>query len=386
MAVRQFMRQSRNAAIGVPVLCYFLLVFSSGARAQQPITLGDILNCDLEVSVQPGQQSSDWSLIKRIDSSLLSELSGTNFIQIHFSEIQGSNAQDYTVTIFNSGHQILQSFGKDSFALRNSFWSKPIPGDVVQIEVTAAAPPIGLKFKVKEVAFAHREIVKYSIVHNPSDLEEIRAYAGVPPIQKASSPVGRLTFFANGHLEACSGFLVDDSRFLTNHHCIDSADVCVAGARVDFGYEETPNGHLSAGTAYDCIQLVDKAPDLDASLIKLAGKPGLKWGHLELSSRAVAQDEQAYLIQHPGGDPKQIARKECYISTLSAEWEAPDIDIGHMCDTAKGSSGSPLIGKDFKVVGLHHRGFDDDGRWKAENRAVKIGRIMERMRLSEQKE
>jgi V8-like Glu-specific endopeptidase len=370
-----------RTAFPVCIAGIFCVVVSSFVCAQQPISLGDVLETNITASLDPPGAGDDLKFSKTINSSVLPSLAGTSFVQVHFSAIDCRDVDTLAVKIFNGAHQEIQSFNKESFNSRESFWSKRLAGEVVAIEVAASSAHSTLKFKIDKVAFSHREVVKYSIVHTPSELEAIRAYAGISAIEHISNPVGRLTFFANGHLEACSGFLIDDNRFLTNYHCIDSDDVCVAGARVDFGYQEEPNGRINDGESYDCIELVDKASELDAALIRLSGNPGKKWGHLNLSDRSIAQDEQAYLIQHPGGDPKQIARKECYISTLSAEWETRDVDIGHMCDTAKGSSGSPLIGKDFNVVGLHHRGFDDDGRWKAENRAVKIDKVIQKMHL-----
>jgi len=81
--------------------------------------------------------------------------------------------------------------------------------------------------------------------------------------------------------------------------------------------------------------------------------------------------------------PKQIAFRGCSIETAVApSWPKPvENNVGHVCDTEGGSSGSPLLGSDYKVVGLHHLGFIGNDKWGRENRGVRIGLIMDLLKI-----
>jgi V8-like Glu-specific endopeptidase len=365
------------------VIYLSFLALCAPALAQRPLIEGDMTKVDVRLSIGGGEPLSSGSVFRRelIDGSRFDTIRGSSFLRVRFSDIIDRSRTDYSVDLLGHTGRQVYSYTKDKFALHSNIWSPVIEGDYIQVVVRGDTPPVGLSFAISDVAFAHREIVKYSIVHVPSELEKIENYADVPAIFAASRPVAKLVFFDSGHLLACSGFLIDDDRLLTNQHCIDSDDTCKGGASATFGYEEDKSGKINSGKQYACAELIDSDSNLDFALVRLEDEPGIKWGHLPLTRRLPTQDEQAFLIQHPGGDPKQIARKDCYVSTLAADWHKPATDLGHKCDTARGSSGSPLIGKDYQVVGLHHLGFDDDGRWKAENRAVHIGQIMDRLNL-----
>ena len=58
----------------------------------------------------------------------------------------------------------------------------------------------------------------------------------------------------------------------------------------------------------------------------------------------------AFIIQHPGGGPKQLA---LYNNMLV---HADDRRIQYRTDTLEGSSGSPVFDVDWRVIGLHHAG------------------------------
>ena len=78
------------------------------------------------------------------------------------------------------------------------------------------------------------------------------------------------------------------------------------------------------------------------------------------------------IIQHPAGETKQVSIVDCKVDDESVSGTTKDeTDFEHRCDTLGGSSGSPLFdAKTFKVVGLHHLGFNPLN--KPVNRAVQM--------------
>jgi V8-like Glu-specific endopeptidase len=349
-------------------------VMASTAWAEEPLAEGTTEKVDLPFPI-PSKDAN--SLVFSWKAAF--EKPTSTFLRVHFADIKDDSTGDFEVVVLDRNRRNIRTYSKADFK-RGAFWSPVIKGDTINLEVRSASAPVGLMFRIDELAFQEKHAAKFSLVHNPPELEEIIKYRNEPQIFVPSHAVAKLVFSSNGKTYTCSGFLVSEDNFLTNQHCIDRKETCVDNAVAIFGYELTDAG-LAEGEQFECVELLGSDAALDFALIKLGSMPGKKYGWLELSNRTVEQDEQTYLIQHPGGEPKQIARKQCSVSTLSAEGINPGTDLGHQCDTVGGASGSPLLGKDFKVVGLHHLGFSSVGRWKSENRAVQIGKLMERLTL-----
>jgi V8-like Glu-specific endopeptidase len=350
-----------------------LLLVNASASAQTPLAIGSDEMTDLVFTVAAGSQAPfHWSHSFSKPTA--------SFMRVHFSSFKAPANQSFTLSIKDRNGRIYPHVYTNGDQLPETFWSYVVEGDYVEVEVVSNAPPTGLGFKIDQIAYQQKHAAKYSLVHNPPELEEVIDYKDEPQIYKPSHAVAKLVFSQNGKTYTCSGFLISDNEFLTNQHCIDRQETCVANAIAIFGYELTPAG-MKEGEQFECIELVKSNASLDFALIKLTSHPGQKYGFLTLTRRPAEQGEQTYLIQHPNGEPKQIARKGCHISTLHAESIQTDTDVGHECDTIGGSSGSPLLGKDLKVIGLHHLGFASVGRWKTENRAIQIGKVMDALDL-----
>jgi V8-like Glu-specific endopeptidase len=82
------------------------------------------------------------------------------------------------------------------------------------------------------------------------------------------------------------------------------------------------------------------------------------------------------VIQHPGGEPKQVSFIACEAIQDPVDGRGPETDFTHTCDTAGGSSGAPVFDLQGRLVGLHHYGFAEGQieAWR-ENRAVRFNRL-----------
>ena len=60
--------------------------------------------------------------------------------------------------------------------------------------------------------------------------------------------------------------------------------------------------------------------------------------------------EYVNIVQHPNGEPKQLALRENQLVDVLENF------LHYQTDTAPGSSGSPVFSDEWEVVALHHSG------------------------------
>ncbi|HBE62115.1 MAG TPA: hypothetical protein DDX19_04975 [Rhodopirellula baltica] len=179
--------------------------------------------------------------------------------------------------------------------------------------------------------------------------------------------VGRINFGGRGF---ATGFLVGPGVIMTNHHVFGSAAE-TRGVQVEFGFRElNRDGGLSTPTKFrfDASQLFFADRDLDVAIVAIGSRTS---GSIDLDklpvmrllpdSDAVIMGERLNIVQHPAGEPKQVALRDNTVIAI------PDETFLHYrADTKRGSSGSPVFNDEWQLVGLHHSGVpdkDDDGNW-----------------------
>jgi hypothetical protein len=106
-----------------------------------------------------------------------------------------------------------------------------------------------------------------------------------------------------------------------------------------------------------------------------------KFGYLSIDTGRPAKGTEVYIPQHPGGDPTRIAMDSdrdragnCAVEDPLYDGYAKDSDVSYHCDTAGGSSGSPVLSRATdKVIAIHHFG-------GCPNSGVRIGLINNRIK------
>jgi len=174
-----------------------------------------------------------------------------------------------------------------------------------------------------------------------------------------------------GGNSACTGWLVGSAgHVFTNEHCLTSqADV----NSTDFefmGEGSTCNTNCDSwlgcpGTVWGGAgTYIQDDATLDYCLVQLAGNPQSTYGYLQLRQSSPVLNEQIYIPQHPNAWGKKIAFDsdysqdggKCKVNALNYN-NCYTYDIGYYCDTAGGSSGSPVLAtSDNFVIALHHCG------------------------------
>lgn len=174
-----------------------------------------------------------------------------------------------------------------------------------------------------------------------------------------SRSVGHIGFRStSGRRSLGSGFMVSPRLLLTNNHVlpdVGEASIC----QVEFNYQNGINTLPLPSVVFELqpevFFLTDQ--DLDYSLVAVAelalnGDTLSSFGWLPLIEQEgkILKGEYASIIQHPNGEPKQLALRENQIVDLLENF------LHYETDTAPGSSGSPVFSDQWEVVALHHSG------------------------------
>ncbi|MGW0787509.1 endonuclease [Streptomyces sp. NPDC002911] len=217
----------------------------------------------------------------------------------------------------------------------------------------------------------------------------------------AARSVGRVTVTGpGGGRHYGTGFMVSPSLLMTNNHVLRSQEEA-GRALVEFNFQAALDGRPLAPVpfALEPQRFFATDVDLDFSVVAVAeggAQPArladFHWLPLDGSQGKVIIGEFVNIIQHPDGEPKQLALRENQVVDLL------DRFLHYYTDTARGSSGSPVCNDQWEVVALHHSAVpqtDEEGHpltldgalwqpwmgehklaWKA-NEGVRISRVLQ---------
>jgi endonuclease G len=161
-----------------------------------------------------------------------------------------------------------------------------------------------------------------------------------------------------------TGFLIAPGLLMTNNHVLPTPQSAKGGI-VQFNYQCSLDGNLLSPVDFaldpDIFYLTSPSAELDFTLIAVretanGGAKLTDFGFKPLAALVdeVLAGESVTIIQHPGGEPKQIALRENFVLALP---NTVDRYLYYQTDTTPGSSGSPVFNDDWEVVALHHSGY-----------------------------
>ncbi len=259
-------------------------------------------------------------------------------------------------------------------------WAMSVEGDTAVVTLHRARPALlgtverlaGLGVSVDRVARgftpaerAARESGREESVCGRDESKDAVCYKSADPVAyNRSKAVARLLI--NG-TELCTGWrLGPTNRMLTNNHCMVTSDDAY-DTEVWFNYQCAQcGGHaVFKSTKVWGDRVLSTNRDLDYTLFTLESlAPVQKFGYLSIDPARPAKGTEVYIPQHPGGDPTRIAmtsdrdsKGNCAVADPLYDGYAKDSDVSYQCDTAGGSSGSPVISrKSDKVIAIHHFG------------------------------
>lgn len=155
-----------------------------------------------------------------------------------------------------------------------------------------------------------------------------------------------------------TGFLIAPGVLMTNQHVLENTQL-VQFSSAQFRYERDINGNDVDPVEFGLLTSPEPIifRDLDIAITTVAhssnsGVPLDTFGWLRLNPQPGKAFIGEYLtiIQHPGGERKQICVRENKLLKYSEEGPY----LWYQTDTAGGSSGSPVFNNSWEVVALHH--------------------------------
>jgi len=232
-----------------------------------------------------------------------------------------------------------------------------------------------------------------SICGNTDDTQDVERYdgsLGVPRrfVDDHERPIGQLQWLADlssrfsgpgesagnvSNVRWGSGGLFADDLFVTAGHCFDRfgggwrrpqrngqtiepAEIASL-MKVNFGYQiDGQTGQLRTATAFPVVELIDyRLGNLDFAIVRLGENndqklPGELFGTLNIApSDLTTPNAMLCMIQHPAGRPKKIEAGPM-LRNVGGQIAYDSLD------TLGGSSGSPILGPNGNVVGVHTNG------------------------------
>ncbi len=176
----------------------------------------------------------------------------------------------------------------------------------------------------------------------------------------SSRSVAKVEKSKNGGKEVGTGFLfriedeLDELFFMTNFHVINNKKD-INNTRIIFDYEEDIEGNTKASKTFKINETgpwyISPVAELDVTIFKLVETDEIhQYGYIPLKKINVNRNEFVNIIQHPGGQLKQIALYHNIVTNTDNRV------VQYLTDTMKGSSGSPVFNSNWEVVALHHSG------------------------------
>jgi lysyl endopeptidase len=296
---------------------------------------------------------------------------GASYVKVHFDRLTMLPG-DY-VTVSNPAGTESYRYESDT----DGRWAMSITGDTAVVEVHRQVNPLGLGNVLGGLGVGIDRVARgderrrppagpgreESVCGTDTSTDAICYESKDRVAYTKSKAIARLLI--NG-TELCTGWRVGaKNRMITNNHCLTTSGEAY-DTEVWFNYQCAKCGGFDVFKPTkvwgDQVLATDKT--YDYTLFTVDGFESVqKFGYLTLDTARPKKGQQLYVPQHPAGEPARIAGSQgeaagnCEVDNPDYTGYAAHSDVSYFCDTAGGSSGSPVISRSTnKVVALHHFG------------------------------
>lgn len=314
---------------------------------------------------------------------------GAKYVKLHFSRLELLPGDRVTVAdpsgderhSYRADPNLVKLPGDAPITYDESggFWAMSVTGDTAVVKLERAARPAALTGLMTRYGVVIDKVARgmtpaeappaapgnEESICGDNDAEDAVCYESDYPAEyDHSRPVARLLI--DGRSLCTAWRIGPNNRMMTNHHCLRNS-ASARNTEVWFDYQCVACGDRRVTRPVKVVgsEVLDTDRGLDYTLFTVGRFDQIRqFGYLTLDNRQAERGEEVYIPQHPGGDPKQIAlhsdvdaRGACRIDEPSYPGYSEGSDASYYCDTAPGSSGSPVLSRGtHKVIALHHFG------------------------------
>ncbi|MBW6432884.1 serine protease [Actinoplanes hulinensis] len=342
-------------------------VASAGARRQESTTtrsagrqrIGELLRVDRLLGNVGGPKREEFAY------------PGASYVKVHFDRLTMLPGDYVTV----SNPERTESYRYDE-SDPDGRWAMSITGDTAVVEVHREINPLGLRDVTGDLGIGIDRVARGESRPPPARPGREESVCGTDTSSDAvcyesKDPVAYTKSKATARLlingtELCTGWRVGPkNRMITNNHCLTTSGEAY-DTEVWFNYQCAKCGGYDVFKPTkvwgDQVLATDKT--YDYTLFTVDGFPSIeKFGYLTLDTVRPGKGQELYVPQHPSGEPAKIAGNKgeaagnCEVDNPDYTGYAAHSDVSYFCDTAGGSSGSPVISRATnRVVALHHFG------------------------------
>ena len=292
------------------------------------------------------------------------DIPGATFLKLHLADMHLGDG-DLLLITDAYGQEVYSQTGP----MTQEGWLPRVDGDHLTIEVWPAKGSTARGLTVDKVAQGIATPNPESICGVDDSLNAV-CYQSDAGKWAAGDAVGCMLFQmgGGGGWYACTGSLVSPyNHFLTNNHCIgNEQDASTLEVYWRYQVPSCGGGTATYATISRNAHLLITDAGYDFSLLTFCNDtPSLRYGNLQLNSVLPSVGDVLWIPQHPGGDPKRFSVVSDMDGGGNAKVQSVNItgnvvgsDIGYYADTRPGSSGSPVLDGNNKVIALHHFGLD----------------------------
>lgn len=336
------------------LLVLLMLALCTGVLARSPELrkVGDTVDARIE---SPHPVSGFW----RQDV----DVPGAAFLKLHLADLQLGEG-DLLLITDAYGQEVYSATGP---AVQQG-WLPSVDGDHLTLEIWPVKGSVARGVTVDKVGQGFATPAPESIC-GVDDSREAACYQSDSGKWTAGDAVGRMLFqMSDGGWYLCTGSLVSpQNHFLTNNHCIEDEHAAnTLEVKWRYQYSACSGGTLGTASTSTGAHLLVTNVNLDFSLVQFTSDtPAQRYGYLSINPVLPSVGDVLWIPQHPGGYPKRFAVVSDLDGGGNAKVQALNLDgvqtgghtdLGYFADTQGGSSGSPVLGADNRIIALHHFG------------------------------